>query len=202
MFGYATDETEELMPLTHVLATKIGYKLTEVRKNGTVPWLRPDGKTQVTVEYRKEDGAMIPQRVHTILISTQHAPGEVPLPCHTPFAHKRLQQDLHIREVNKICHGLFLCMVLIGEIHAADLVGLGLKVSGAGQVAEVTGCCFGSKLDMLCSVKDTWCNTHLIYFGVVLFQSFMHVASAKQFCCSRLTLYFAQMCQTTRSTRT
>ena len=46
----------------------------QVRKNGSVPWLRPDGKTQVTVEYRKEDGAMIPIRVHTILISTQHSP--------------------------------------------------------------------------------------------------------------------------------
>jgi len=76
MFGYATDETPELMPLTHMLATQIGYKLTEVRKNGTVGWLRPDGKTQVTVEYKKVNGAMIPQRVHTILISTQHSPGE------------------------------------------------------------------------------------------------------------------------------
>lgn len=47
MFGYATDETPELMPLTHMLATQLGYKLTEVRKNGTCPWLRPDGKTQV-----------------------------------------------------------------------------------------------------------------------------------------------------------
>ncbi|KAL3139177.1 hypothetical protein ABBQ32_005955 [Trebouxia sp. C0010 RCD-2024] len=74
MFGYATDETEELMPLTHMLATQIGYKLTEVRKNGTVGWLRPDGKTQVTVEYKKVNGAMVPQRVHTILISTQHSP--------------------------------------------------------------------------------------------------------------------------------
>ncbi|KAG2429225.1 hypothetical protein HXX76_010995 [Chlamydomonas incerta] len=74
MFGYATDETPELMPLTHVLATQLGYKLTEVRKDGTCPWLRPDGKTQVTVEYKREGGAMIPQRVHTILISTQHNP--------------------------------------------------------------------------------------------------------------------------------
>jgi S-adenosylmethionine synthetase len=46
----------------------------QVRKNGTVPWLRPDGKTQVTIEYKKEGGAMIPIRVHTILISTQHSP--------------------------------------------------------------------------------------------------------------------------------
>merc|ERR1711966_42127 len=72
MFGYATDETPELMPLTHMLATQIGYKLTEVRKNGTCPWVRPDGKTQVTVEYKNEGGAMVPIRVHTILISTQH----------------------------------------------------------------------------------------------------------------------------------
>lgn len=44
MFGYASDETPELMPLTHMLATQLGYKLTEVRKNGTCPWLRPDGE--------------------------------------------------------------------------------------------------------------------------------------------------------------
>jgi len=73
MFGYASDETEELMPLTHNLATSIGAKLTEVRKNGTCPWVRPDGKTQVTVEYKLQDGRPIPQRVHTIVISTQHS---------------------------------------------------------------------------------------------------------------------------------
>merc|ERR1719310_306551 len=73
MFGYATDETEELMPLTHSLATGLGYRLTQVRKDGTLPKLRPDGKTQVTVEYIKnEDGSVTPQRVHTIVISTQH----------------------------------------------------------------------------------------------------------------------------------
>lgn len=72
MFGYATDETDEGMPLTHLLATKIGYKLTEVRKNGTCPWVRPDGKTQVTVEYKNEAGKLTPLRVHTVVISTQH----------------------------------------------------------------------------------------------------------------------------------
>jgi len=73
MFGYATNETPELMPLTHVLATGLGKKLTEVRKDGTCPWLRPDGKTQVTVEYKRTgQGSLTPIRVHTILISTQH----------------------------------------------------------------------------------------------------------------------------------
>lgn len=72
MFGYASNETVELMPLSHLLATKLGRKLTDVRKNGTLKWVRPDGKTQVTVEYREDHGHMIPVRVHTIVISTQH----------------------------------------------------------------------------------------------------------------------------------
>lgn len=73
MFGYATDETEELMPLTHHLATELGSKLTEVRKNGTLDWVRPDGKTQVTCEYKLENGVPVPVRVHTVVISTQHS---------------------------------------------------------------------------------------------------------------------------------
>merc|ERR1711924_587731 len=74
MFGYASDETEDCMPLTRSMATSLGYKLTEVRKNGKLWWLRPDGKTQVTIEYlQKEDGSVEPQKIHTVLISTQHA---------------------------------------------------------------------------------------------------------------------------------
>jgi len=72
MFGYATDETEELMPLSHQLATQLGSKLTQVRKEGVLDWVRPDGKTQVVVAYKCVNGAMIPLRVHTIVISTQH----------------------------------------------------------------------------------------------------------------------------------
>jgi len=76
MFGYATNEWDEkiLMPLTHYLASKLCEKLSEVRNNKELPWLRPDCKTQVTVEYKKEAGNIIPLRVHSILVSTQHDP--------------------------------------------------------------------------------------------------------------------------------
>ncbi|MBQ8654294.1 MAG: methionine adenosyltransferase, partial [Clostridia bacterium] len=70
MFGYACDETSELMPMPIALAHRLTRRLTEVRKNGTLPWLRPDGKSQVTVVY--EDGR--PVAVDTVVISTQHAP--------------------------------------------------------------------------------------------------------------------------------
>uniref|UniRef100_A0AAX7UK95 S-adenosylmethionine synthase n=1 Tax=Astatotilapia calliptera TaxID=8154 RepID=A0AAX7UK95_ASTCA len=75
MFGYATDETEECMPLTIVLAHKLNEKMSELRRNGIVPWLRPDSKTQVTVHYDQKNGAVIPKRVHTIVISVQHDDG-------------------------------------------------------------------------------------------------------------------------------
>ena len=74
MFGYATDETEDLFPFSHLMALKLSEKLTEVRKNKTLTWLRPDGKTQVTVEYKKENVHVIPLRIQNILISTQHNP--------------------------------------------------------------------------------------------------------------------------------
>jgi len=74
MFGYASDETENCMPLTHTLATQLGKRLTDVRKDGSLWWLRPDGKTQVTIEYKQHsDGSVEPLKIHTIVISTQHA---------------------------------------------------------------------------------------------------------------------------------
>jgi S-adenosylmethionine synthetase len=99
MFGYATNETPELMPLSHSLATKLGKRLTDVRKQGILPYIRPDGKTQVTVEYERRGGALKPLRVDTIVISTQHAP-------HT--SQEKLRADLREHVIRPVVPAEFL----------------------------------------------------------------------------------------------
>merc|ERR1712144_42581 len=73
MFGYATDETPELLPLTILLAHKLNSAMKEARNSGELPWLRPDTKTQVTIEYAKDGGAVVPLRVDTVVVSAQHS---------------------------------------------------------------------------------------------------------------------------------
>ncbi|KAG5875806.1 hypothetical protein JTB14_017542 [Gonioctena quinquepunctata] len=73
MFGYATDETEECMPLTVVLAHRLNHRIADLRRSGEFWWARPDSKTQVTAEYTFERGACIPRRVHTVVVSMQHS---------------------------------------------------------------------------------------------------------------------------------
>lgn len=90
MFGYATDETPEYMPLTAVLASKLARRLTEVRKNGTCSYLRPDGKTQVTIEFDNDDQ---PIRVDAIVVSSQHAPN---------IKQTQIHEDIREHVINKV----------------------------------------------------------------------------------------------------
>ncbi|KAF2436299.1 methionine adenosyltransferase [Tothia fuscella] len=73
MFGYATDETPEYLPLTVLLSHRLNSAMKEARNSGRLPWLRPDTKTQVTVEYKHDGGAVVPLRVDTVVVSAQHS---------------------------------------------------------------------------------------------------------------------------------
>ena len=93
MFGYATNETRELHPLTHVLSNKILKKMADLRKNNTLKWALPDAKSQVTIEYNDLNGELKPKRIHTILISTQHKPD---------VTNKKINDDIKNLVINKI----------------------------------------------------------------------------------------------------
>lgn len=93
MFGYATDETEECMPLTLHLAHGLNRRLAECRRNGILPWAQPDTKTQVTIEYRDDHGRCVPVRVHTVVISTQHSEG---------VTLQQIQSDLKEHVINHV----------------------------------------------------------------------------------------------------
>lgn len=73
MFGYATDETPEGLPLTILLAHKLNMAMADARRDGSLEWLRPDTKTQVTVEYKNDNGRWVPLRIDTVVVSAQHA---------------------------------------------------------------------------------------------------------------------------------
>jgi len=123
MFGYATDETPELMPLTCVLAQKLALRLKEARLNGTLPWLRPDCKTQVTVEYKLDNGACVPLRVHTVVISTQHSPD---------VSNEEIRKGLKEEVVNKVVPAKYLDAKTIYHLNPSGRFVIGGPQGDAG----------------------------------------------------------------------
>lgn len=123
MFGYATDETEESMPLTMVLAHKLNKELADGRRSGLLAWARPDSKTQVTVEYAIKDGSCVPLRVHTIVISVQHSP-EITI--------EKLRQDLMEHVIKKVVPSKYLDENTIYHLNPSGVFIIGGPQGDAG----------------------------------------------------------------------
>jgi S-adenosylmethionine synthetase len=143
MFGYAVNETPELMPLPIMLAHGLTKKLSELRKNGTIKYLRPDGKSQVTVEYENNK----PKRAHTVVVSCQHNPG---------IAEEKIANDIYEQVIKPVC-GKYLDNKTILHINPTGrfiiggppgdcgLTGRKIIVDTYGGYAHHGGGCFSGK---------------------------------------------------------
>ncbi len=169
MFGFACDETPELMPLPISLAHKLSMKLTEVRKNGTLPYLRPDGKTQVTVEYEDDK----PIRIDTILISSQHGE-EVTM--------EQMQKDLKRYVIDEVLKGQWIDektnylvnptgRFVIGGPHGdSGLTGRKIIVDTYGGYSRHGGGAFSgkdaTKVDRSASYAARWVAKNIVAAGL------------------------------------
>src|SRR5699024_10922823 len=145
MFGFACDETENLMPLPIFLAHRLAKRLTDVRKNGTLDYLRPDGKTQVTIEYDDKDR---PVRVDTVIVSTQH---------HEDITNQQIEDDIHEHVIQHVIpsfllnhHTKYYINVLIRFVIGctqgdAGLTGRKIMVDTYGGYARHGGGAFSGK---------------------------------------------------------
>ncbi len=169
MFGYACRETPELMPLPIALAHRLARRLAEVRKSGQLPYLRPDGKSQVTVEY--EHG--VPRRVRTVLVAAQHDPDVRP---------ERLRQEIvetvilptippELRTIDPVMHvnptGRF---VIGGPMGDAGLTGRKIIVDSYGGMARHGGGCFSgkdpTKVDRSAAYAARWVAKNVVAAGL------------------------------------
>ena len=169
MFGYACDETKELMPLPIQLAHALTHRLAAVRKAGKLPWLRPDGKSQVTIEYEGDR----PKRVHTVVVSTQHAP---------TIGHEELKAEV-IEHVIKPVVGEFVAgekpiyhinptgrLVVGGPQGDAGLTGRKIIVDTYGGYARHGGGAFSgkdpSKVDRSGAYAARWVAKNVVAAGL------------------------------------
>ncbi len=171
MFGYACDDTPELMPLPIMVAQRLAERLTEVRKDGTLDYLRPDGKTQVTIEYDSEDR---PVRVDTVVLSTQHAEG---------ISHAQLEADIKEHVLDHVLASFDLPsdgyrmlvnptgkFVVGGPMGDAGLTGRKIIVDTYGGMARHGGGAFSgkdpSKVDRSAAYAMRWVAKNVVAAGL------------------------------------
>jgi S-adenosylmethionine synthetase len=171
MFGYACEDTRELMPLPIMIAQRLAERLTEVRKDGTLEYLRPDGKTQVTIEYDAEDR---PVRVDTVVLSTQHQDG---------ITHERLEADIKEHVIDVVLASFELPsedyqllvnptgkFVVGGPMGDAGLTGRKIIVDTYGGMARHGGGAFSgkdpSKVDRSAAYAMRWVAKNVVAAGL------------------------------------
>ncbi len=171
MFGYASDDTPQLMPLPIMVAQRLAERLTEVRKDGTMDYLRPDGKTQVTIEYDAEDR---PVRVDTVVLSTQHADG---------IEHAELEADIKRHVIDEVLATFDLpsddyrllvnptgTFVVGGPMGDAGLTGRKIIVDTYGGMARHGGGAFSgkdpSKVDRSAAYALRWVAKNVVAAGL------------------------------------
>lgn len=169
MFGYACNETPELMPMPIYLAHNLTRRLSEVRKNGTLPWLRPDGKSQVTVEYSYGQ----PKRVDTVLISTQHAPEISQEDIRTALIEEVIKPVLPEEMVDedlKIYINPTGRFVIGGPMGDSGLTGRKIIVDTYGGMGRHGGGCFSgkdpTKVDRSAAYAARWAAKNVVAAGL------------------------------------
>ena len=171
MFGYACDDTPELMPLPITIAQRLAQRLTEVRKAGVLAYLRPDGKTQVTIEYDEDDR---PVRIDTVVLSTQHDPG---------IEHAQLEADVKEHVIDPVLAAFDLpsegyrmlvnptgTFVIGGPMGDAGLTGRKIIVDTYGGYARHGGGAFSgkdpSKVDRSAAYATRWVAKNVVAAGL------------------------------------